>query len=174
MKLSFTFRIIGCTLLTLLTPTILYAQTSPYGTTRRPHTCPSRVEPKAGAPSAEQAKMYFLCDVEEEIVISIPNSFLRLVTDLTIQVAPISRPFNMETDGKYLGIDPKQPVYDIRGSYTDYFCKRIDRRNIGKNCIVSSRPNQQGICFRNTFGDWHCHMIGTKREIGKQLPPPTN
>ena len=184
MKLRFTLRMIGCTVLTVLTTTTVIAQTLPYGTARKPRTCPSRVEPKKGAPSVEQAKKYFLCDQESQF--GTPGqggtNFIRLISDLTLQVAPSSRPFN-ETDLEYnsnyegnLSMSTKKPVYDIRGSFTIYTCFEIRGRSRlpGKNCNVDQFTNSTGICFQNTFGDWHCRMKGSSKEIGDDLPPPEN
>lgn len=184
MKLSLTLKIISCTVLTALTPTMLTAQTLPYGTARRPQTCPSSVEPKKGAPSVEQAKKYFLCDQETQF--GTPGqsgvNFIILISDLTLQVAPSSRPFN-ETDFEYnsnyrghLSMSTKKPVYDIRGSFTSYTCFEIRGRSRlpGKNCKVEQYPNSTGICFQNTFGDWHCRMKGSAKKIGDDLPPPEN
>lgn len=175
MKLKFTNWVMGCTLLTLLAPTILHAQTPEYGTTRRPRTCPSRVEPRTGAISVEQAKMYFMCGREKETDFygRLATNYLMLVSDLTIQVAPKPRPFNFSTDGRYLGIDTELPVYDIRGSFTTYFCSNRSS-DIGKNCLAHQNYIQQGICYRNTFGDWYCNMTGKRKMIGQYLPPPTN
>ncbi|MDZ8053252.1 MAG: hypothetical protein RMX68_025495 [Aulosira sp. ZfuVER01] len=183
MKLKFTLRILGCTLLAVLTPTVLTAQTLSYGTTRKPHTCPSTVEPKKGAPSVEQAKMYFLCDQEwERPRIGSIGSALWLISDLTLQVAPHSRPangtdltFNTRHGGEHLGMDTDQPVYDIRASFTSYICNEIrGSYREGKNCTVSQFPSSTGICFRNTFGDWHCRAKGSSKKIGDRLPPPQN
>ncbi|MBH8577755.1 hypothetical protein I8752_33285 [Nostocaceae cyanobacterium CENA369] len=94
-------------------PTVLTAQTLPYGTGRRPHTCPSMVEPKTGAPSVEQAKMYFLCDQEWE---SSSSSALWLIGTLILEVAPNSRPanitdlkFNTRHGGEHLSMNTEQP-----------------------------------------------------------------
>lgn len=183
MKLKFTLRILGCTLLAVLTPTVLTAQTLPYGTARKPHTCPSTVEPKKGAPSVEQAKMYFLCDQEwESPRYTNSGSFWVLISDLTLQIASHSRPangtdltFNTRRGGEHLGMDTDQPVYDIRASYTSSTCYKIqDIYPEGKNCRVEQFPSSTGICFRNTFGDWHCRTRGSAKEIGKHLPPPQN
>jgi hypothetical protein len=58
-------------------------------------------------------------------------------------------------------IDPKQPVYDIRGSYAKYQCMTPDSGGggtypIGKNCIRRDFANAGGICYKDTFADWHC------------------
>lgn len=168
----------------ILTPSILVAQTLPYGTARMPKNCPSRSEPQKGAPSVAQAKMYFTCDSETqygEIGTGPFSSYIRLTENLTMQVAPKSRPAN-STDLKYiesykgsLAMDTNQPVYDIRGSYDGYVCYDTTRNSrlypVGGNCKVS-RYTSTGICFRSTFDEWHCKMKGTTKDIGDKLPPP--
>jgi len=179
-KLRFTLRIIGCTLLTVLTPTILTAQTTPYGIVREPQTCPSMVEPKKGSPSVEQAKKYFLCDQEGRFGTPGQNSsYVSLISNLTLQIAPNPRPanatdlkFNTRHGGEPLSMNTDQPVYDIRGSFTVYTCFEIRNYHPGQNCTVEQFSNSSGICFRNTFGDWHCRMKGLSKEIGRRLPPP--
>jgi hypothetical protein len=175
---------ISITVLAMLTPSILVAQSLPYGTARTPKTCPSRAEPKKGAPSVTQAKMYFTCDSEREegeVGTGATPSFIRLTENLTMQVASRSRPAN-GTDLKYndsysgsLGMDTTKPVYDIRGSYDGYVCSDTTRNRrlypVGANCKVS-RYTSAGICFRNNFSDWHCMMQGTSKKIGDKLPPP--
>jgi hypothetical protein len=178
---------ISITLLAILTPSILIAQNLPYGTARTPKTCPSRSEPKRGAPSVAQAKMYFTCESEREFgEVGTGNtaSYIRLTDNLTMQVASRSRPAN-GTDLKFnssnhgsLGMDTSKPVYDIRGSYDGYVCydttRKIRDRSIypvGANCNVT-RYTSAGICFRNNFDDWHCMMQGKLKKIGDRLPPP--
>jgi hypothetical protein len=174
---------ISITLLAMLTPSIIAAQTLPYGTARTPKTCPSRAEPKRGAPSVAQAKIYFTCESEREYGEVGRGTFtpsIKLTENLIMQVASRSRPAN-GTDLQYnssnhgsLGMDTTKPVYDIRGSYDGYVCYDTTRGRpyqVGANCNVT-RFNSAGICFRNTFGDWHCMMLGTMKEIGKKLPPP--
>ncbi len=184
MKRKFTLGIISCTLFVMLTPTILHAQTLPYGTTRKPSICPSLKNPKKGAPSVEQAKMYFMCDSEWEsgtVGTGSTNSNLWLVDDLTLEVASRSRPFN-ESDlsfirvrnGARVGMDTTKPVYEIQGSFTRYICYDMSRgRRVGKNCVVTRYTNGAGICFKTTFDDWHCGMTGAKgTEISPGMPPP--
>ena len=87
---------------------------APYGA-RDPSVCASRKAPVKGAPTIDQAKAYFYCDTE------LANGYLYLVADVKIEVAPGSRPFNILTDTTGI-IDPKQPIYNIRGSYSFYQC----------------------------------------------------
>jgi hypothetical protein len=175
---------ISITVLAMLTPSILVAQSLPYGTARTPKTCPSRSEPKRGAPSVAQAKMYFTCESERqdgEVGRGTFTSNIILTENLTMQVASRSRPAN-GTDLQYnstyrgsLGMDTTKPVYDIRGSYDRYVCYDTTRSGraylVGENCNAS-RYTSAGVCFRNTFGDWHCMMKGNSEKIGKKLPPP--
>ncbi|BCL37970.1 hypothetical protein [Nostoc sp. MS1] len=158
MKIQFPLRIITFTLVAALTPTILTAQTPSDEMPGKLHTCPSRTEPTTGAPSVEQVKTYFQCDTEKEV--DIGDGYLKWITNLTIEVAPVSRPFNERTDGRYLSIDIKEPVYDIRGTYINHFC---NKRN--GYCDIDQYYGSAGICYRNTFRDWHCHMTGPAKRI---------
>jgi hypothetical protein len=180
MKLKFAISIISCTLLTILTPGILIAQTIDYGTTRRPQTCTAVGKSKKRSLTVEQAKMYFSCDEEWEqkgIGGGFPNQ-LHLLGDFNIKVAPKSRPFNGQDlkfnyhhGGTVLSMS-NEPVYDIRGSFSQYICSEIDSRRspAGKNCTVFKFTNSAGICFLDTFDEWHCRM-GGHVEMLQGLPP---
>jgi hypothetical protein len=78
----------------------------------------SSTEPVKGAPTVEQAKAYFVCGVTGE---KEAGGYLYLTSELTLEVAPGSRPYSAWTDSTP-DIDPKQPVYSIRGSYVSYQC----------------------------------------------------
>ena len=130
MKLRLTIKI-WIILSAILAPSIFVAQTLLYGTARMPKNCPSRSEPKKGAPSVAQAKMYFTCDSETEdgeVGRGSLISYIRLTENLTMQVSPKSRPANgtdltcIESYKDFLPMDTTQPVYDIRGSYDRYVC----------------------------------------------------
>lgn len=183
MKLRLAIGVIAA-LATALPPVMVKAQELPYGTARMPKTCTSKLEPRKGAPSVAQARMYFTCDSETQdgkVGTGTTSSYLRLTDNLTMQVAPTSRPAN-NTDLQYnlsyggsLGMDTDQPVYDIRGSYDGYVCFDTTRNKrihpIGGNCNAS-RYTSTGICFRNTFKEWHCMMKGSAKSMGDKLPPP--
>jgi hypothetical protein len=104
-----------------------------------------------------------------------------LVTNVRVEVAP-ARGFNPKTDAAHPGIDPKQPVFDIRGSFTHYDCRQPASADNPfartHNCSTFDEPAAQGICFKNTFGDWHCMMRDLRADIlhARQyvLPPETN
>jgi len=141
---------------------------------RDPAVCPSRKAPAQGAPSVEQARTYFRCDTE------LLNGALYLVADVKIEVAPTPRPFNPLTDTTGI-IDPRQPIYNIRGSFTKFACTspsagsgrstRELRPAIGGNCNRSEVTNATGMCYRDTFADWHCAMGGQSSQPTPGQPP---
>jgi hypothetical protein len=144
---------------------------SRYGT-REPRTCASRKEPV----TPELARQYFICDAEVEGVTG-----LVLVANVRIEVAP-GRSFNYNTDSGHKGIDPKQTVYDVRGSFTHYDCRQASTGDNAfsrtHNCSAFDEPSAQGLCFKDTFGDWHCLMHDLHADIlnARQhlLPPEAN
>ena len=144
-----------------------------YGT-REPTTCATRTAPAKGAPSADQARQYVICDSE-----SVYGSSLFLVTSVKVQVAPVSHPPNQLVKQMRGDIDPSQPVWDIRGSFTQYQCSQTgpSQNPFARthNCSVSDLPAAAGYCYKNTFGDWHCSMIGALANARQlQLPPEGN
>jgi hypothetical protein len=137
---------------------------------RDPAVCASRKAPLKGAPTVDQAKAYFYCDTE------LANGYLYLVADVKVEVAPSARPFNILTDTTGI-IDPKQPIYNIRGSYTAYQCWNPASATPGqfppgKNCSSSEVSNATGMCYGDSFGDWHCVMAGQKTWPTPNHAPP--
>jgi hypothetical protein len=129
-----------------------------------------------GALSPPQARQYFICEAEVEGVTG-----MVLITKVRIEVAP-GRSFNYTTDSGHVGIDPKSPVHDIRGSYTRYDCHQpaMAQNAFARthNCSALDEPAAQGLCFKNTFGDWHCAMHDPHADIlnprQNLLPPEGN
>jgi hypothetical protein len=141
-----------------------------YGT-RDPATCANRKL----AITAETAKKLLACDSEGELT----RDELYLITDEVVQVgAP--RAFNYRQDSIATAIDAKQPVYDIRGSYTQYQCSRLsaELNDYAKthNCFkYPAAPGGVGRCYTDTFGDKHCQMTGGgPTQLKDQMPPPAN
>ncbi len=173
MNQKLTSLISACVAFILFNPATLVAQNIDYGTDLRPRTCPSRANPINGKLTVQQAKIYFTCDHEVDIPI------LHLVNDLNLQISSRSRPvnntdlrFNQRGDGGTLSMNVEKPVYDIRGSFTSYTCFNAARRG-GKNCDVAYLSGT-GICFKNTFDEWHCNMLSAPVKKGeKNVPPPT-
>jgi hypothetical protein len=148
-----------------------------YGS-REPQTCDAKKAPSTGAPSGDEAKYYVTCHAEH-----ISSGDLFLVSDVKVEVSK-GRPFNARTDSM-AGIDPVQPVFDIRGSFTGYLCEPLGKMigakmygpAAGKNCRAHDEPNATGICYKDTFGDWHCQMSDVAaaadyRSARQGVPPP--
>jgi hypothetical protein len=183
MKIQITLATIGCTLMVLLVPPPISAQIPSIGTNRRPQICPSRKAPTRGVPSLAQAKKYFTCHAELEFSgRSGSSGILNLISDLTMQISPRARRFSASTDSEYglnhrlnkpLGLTSNLLVYDIQGSYTNYSCSNAGYRKPGANCEIEQFTDSRGICFQNTFGDWHCTMVGSPdRDKTRMGPPP--
>jgi hypothetical protein len=125
---------------------------------REPTTCPSR---KAAPTTPAIAKQYVLCDAEGFDGIQNVN----ILSDVVVQVAG-SRGFIYTRDSGDNQIDVRAPLYDIRGSYKQYQCGR-PRKGSGDyieahNCMFYDQPEARGTCYRDTFGDWHCVLLGNR------------
>jgi hypothetical protein len=150
-----------------------------YGT-REPATCANRTAPAQGAPSPAQVRQYFICDQEGDSSVG-----LSLVADVNIQVAPKSHPADPRASYA-TAPDLNQPVWDIRGSFTQYACFKSPAALIGQmtdfarvhTCNATDQPTATGFCYKNNFGDWHCPMRdGTHANANTRthvLPPAGN
>jgi hypothetical protein len=145
-----------------------------YGT-REPRSCADRTAPAHGAPSAAQATQYFICELEQ----GNGKDPLSLVTNAKVQVATVSHPPNLMTKELTAGnIDPREPIWDIRGSFTSYRCfalsSLIASNDFARthNCWVSEQPTATGYCWKDTFGDWRCGMLGTNINWKTNVLPP--
>ena len=145
-----------------------------YGT-REPRTCADRTAPAHGAPSAAQATQYVICELEQ----GNGTGPLSLVTNVKVQVASVSHPPNQTIkEITAARIDPREPVWDIRGSFTSYRCSLLGSL-IGQsdfarthNCWVSDQPSATGYCYKDTFGDWHCGLLGGVINWRTNVLPP--
>jgi hypothetical protein len=104
---------------------------------------------------------------------------------VTVEVGS-GRPFNMALDS-FPGVDPTQTIYPIRGKYTLWLCGVVgkDGNETGHSCLSRSQNDDaQGICYRDSFSDWHCKFLGKSLTVtnacpGKggaaicRIPPPT-
>jgi hypothetical protein len=143
-----------------------------YGT-RDPRTCSSRTAPIRGAPTADQAAQYVVCEMEQ----GDGGNPLSLVTNVKVQVASVSHAptqlINTPSD-----IDPRQPVWDLRGSFTSYSCASLGSLLASNdfarthNCNAGDAPNATGYCYKNTFGDWHCALFGAPANERTHVLPP--
>ena len=140
-----------------------------YGT-RNPATCGNRKV----AITAATAKMLLACDSE-----GLLGDKLDLITDIALQVGS-PRAFNYSQDSSATGIDARQPVYDIRGSYSRYQCAMLSEEpnDFAKthNCFkYPATAGGYGRCYTDTFGDKHCEMTGGgPTQLKDQIPPPAN
>jgi hypothetical protein len=140
---------------------------------RDPQTCASKKDPVNGPPTAAQFRKYFICDNEFVQHAGAIGDFLYLVTDVTLEVGK-GRPFNHLTDS-FQNVDPSQTVYPIRGGYVAWQCTALGQVNgdPGKNCSRNDASKVEGTCYKDAFGDWHCHMccaLGSAARRG--FPPP--
>lgn len=145
-----------------------------YGT-REPRPCGDRTQPAHGAPSAEQATKYVTCELEQ----GDGRRPLLLVTNLKVQVASVSHPPNLLIKELTAAtMDPREPVWDIRGSFTSYRCDALDsliaQNDFARthNCWVSEQPTATGYCYKDTFGDWHCGLLGSLINWRTNVLPP--
>jgi hypothetical protein len=145
-----------------------------YGT-RNPRTCASRSAPRMGAPSAAQAAQYVICELEQ----GDGTHPLSLVANVKVEVAAVSHASNNFTrEITAADIDPSQPVWDIRGSFTNYRCAPLNSLIAGNdfarthNCWVLDQPIATGYCYKNTFGDWHCGLLGKRTDWQMNVLPP--
>ena len=108
------------------------------------------------APSAVQAAVLVQCTMD-----AVSATGLGLIQDVRLEMGS-SRAFVYYSDAGFAGIDLNAKVYDLRGSYTSYFCSLVasSLNGPGKNCIKSAVPAAQGWCWKTTFGDWKCKMQG--------------
>jgi hypothetical protein len=142
---------------------------------RDPRTCASRTAPEHGAPSAAQAMQYVICELEQ----GDGTHPLSLVTNVKVQVASVSRPPNqLVKEITAASMDPREPVWDIRGSFTTYRCYALGTLIASNdfarthNCWVSDQPTAKGYCYKDTFGDWHCGMLGNLINWKTDAMPP--
>ena len=140
--------------------------------TRDPRTCASF---NANSPTPAQLKQYFICEMEHVTKSSSFGDSISLVTAVNLQFSK-SRPFNAMTDA-WPSIDVGQPLYDVRGSYTWWNCflpgdpKIATVPHQGKNCFKAVGETTKGMCFRDTFGDWHCKVCCTPTTTKYEAPP---
>ena len=136
---------------------------------RDPHICRTKKAPSSGAPTAEQARQYFTCSAEGEF-----SHSLYLAENVQVEIGK-GRPFNIVQDINTQEIDPSQPVYPIRGSYTQYQCSNVYPKDpwhsiytAGKNCDIYNVPDAKGLCYKTTFSDWVCKMGSANIQLVKQ------
>lgn len=168
MKLRLSLGLIGCTLMTILAPSIQPAQASlDFGTSRQLRTCPSR----SGRLTVEQVKKYVACYYEEKAPY---EASVKFVDVLSVQIAPKPRRVRYN-EFRLHQIDIEKPIYEIRGSLIVYECRNItEGYPRGQNCSVFREPRSTGKCYQTTFGDWYCMMGGSASLLRpeRKMPAP--
>lgn len=138
--------------------------------TRNPRTCDSH----KGVIDSLQARDIFICDAEHEF-----GGNLYLVSDVSLLVST-PRAFSPNEDSSKAGIDPTQPVLDIRANYNNFQCSKLPYSYLdypgNHNCNEFKMSNAAGSCFKNTAGEWHCLMYdfhSAATATATNVRPPT-
>ena len=137
---------------------------------REPSTCKSRT----AAPTAATVKQYVLCGMEG---IDFGNNLI-LLTNVSVQMGH-PRAYAYQQDSAKNQIDNTAPVIDIRGGYKLYQCGKPilggGMFTATHNCFSYDQPVASGSCYRDTFGDWNCSMVGNRpassSQVKDQMPP---
>ena len=140
---------------------------SPFGA-REPRGCPNRKFD--GPPTARQAMDLVICAQEKYL-----GGYEYLVSNVTVQIAK-GRPYSAWSDSGASEIDPTATVYPIQGRITTFQCSRRDAmlgQDPDRNCLRSDSDPANGTCYKNTFGEWHCLIMGAGVFTQGYQPPPT-
>jgi hypothetical protein len=133
--------------------------------TREPATCPDRKGPL----DAQTAQKYVTCYLEGPY-----SDKMDLATNVVVQVSA-PRTYIHGHDSALEGIDVRQRLYDIRGSYVQYSCLSFPNLAYGwtkdRNCFKNTVTSATGRCWKDTFGDWHCILAGEGTSEQHQAPP---
>lgn len=123
---------------------------APYGAPG-PRSCSSMKLPAAGGITAAVARAYVICGYEGVH----GSDTLLLLSKVQIQVGT-PRPYVHVSDSLD-GIDPRKPVYDIRGQSVRFGCS-LPRQYLphAQQCSRTAATKNEGKCYRTTFGDWRC------------------
>ncbi len=165
----FSAALLGTAALQAQTPNGVGAR---YGA-RDPSTCKSRTAP----PTAGNVRQYVHCGMEGVDA----GGNLVLLTNVTVQMAS-PRAFLYQQDSGKDKIDVRAPVIDIRGGYKSYQCgKPVLSVAMGVvtttpgTCNSYDQPVAQGACYKDTFGDWNCYLVGNRpasiSQVTGQKPP---
>ncbi|MGD0733168.1 MAG: hypothetical protein ABR956_18030 [Terracidiphilus sp.] len=132
---------------------------------RAPRTCAKVTSP----PTAAVAAVLIQCSMEADTMFGVG-----LVQDVKPEVGK-PRPFVYATDAEMPGIDLDAKVYPLQGSYSAYMCKTITTQTpAGRNCNKMVYAEANGWCYKTSFGDWKCRMVGQGGQMLQGQPPPTS
>jgi hypothetical protein len=131
---------------------------------RQPRLCKALLAP----PSQNQAAILVQCTMDQD-----RPAGLFLMQNVKVQLgAP--RSYAPETDKDLAEIDTSAPIFPLSGSLTVYWCSPVTAMTpAGTGCMVSPTPYAVGKCWRTTFGDWKCNLLGPAPSSRSGLPGPT-
>jgi hypothetical protein len=131
---------------------------------REPRLCKSLTTP----PSQAQAAVLVQCTMDQDRATG-----LFLMQEVMVQIGT-PRSYVVDTDGELQAIDTTAPVYPLAGSLKTYWCSPVGvGYPAGKNCTLMPIPQAIGKCWRTTFGDWKCNLIGPTPNQRTGMPGPT-
>jgi len=131
---------------------------------REPRLCKALTTP----PNQAQAAVLVQCTMDQD-----RPTGLFLMQDVKVGMGQ-ARSYQPETDSDLKEIDTNAPIYPLSGSLTVFWCSPITAQTpAGRGCIVSPTPSALGKCWKTTFGDWKCNLIGPAPNSRSGLPGPT-
>ena len=72
------------------------------------------------------------------------------------------------------GIDLDAQVYPLQGDYNMYLCSPINNMSpAGASCIKTVITSAIGWCYKTSFGDWKCRVLGGAAQMVQGQPAPT-
>jgi hypothetical protein len=132
---------------------------------REPRLC----KPQTAPPNQAQAAVLVQCTMDQD-----RPTGLFLMQDVVVQIgAP--RSYQPETDSNLAEINMGAQIYPLIGSLTVYWCSPVGGTTpAGRGCMVSPTPYAVGKCWKTTYGDWKCNLLGPAPSSRSGLPGPTD
>ena len=132
--------------------------------TRDPRICKALTTP----PTQGQAAALIQCTMEHD-----RPTGLFLMQEVHVDVG-VPRSYAGNVDRDLEEIDITAPIYPLSGSLKVYWCNPVGLGNpAGGNCQVSPTPVAVGKCWKTTFGDWKCNLLGPVPASRSGQPGPT-
>jgi len=132
---------------------------------RNPRRCKALNAP----PKPEQLVAAVQCEME----VDRPTG-LFLMQEVQVQMGE-QRGYDVQIDGNLEEIDASAPVFPLAGSLKQFWCSPVGvGYPAGANCTVSPMPQATGKCWKTTFGDWKCNLVGPAPNQRTGFPGPTD
>jgi hypothetical protein len=117
-------------------------------------------------PNAAEAAALIQCALEKGGEPGAFDPLLYLWQNVQVQIGS-SRPYAYNSDSYHSGIDPTSEVYPIRVTGDQLSCT-------GKpTCAAQHADQAEGVCYKTTFGDWHCYFSQAATPTSAQPAPQT-